>query len=97
MQRVVLVLATHGGQAKKIGLDRQHVGVSRKSIRSLGHGRIKPRAILADAALHGVEEIPVAVVADAGVLVGGDVGRIERAERQREDKTAGNSAPPGAV
>ena len=89
MQRVAPVLPRHGGQAEKVGLDRQHVGVGHEGVRRVGHGRIKPRAVLADAALHGVEEILIAVIADPGVLVGGDVGRIERAERQRESETAG--------
>ena len=79
----------HGGQAEKVGLDRQHVGVGHEGVGCVGHGRIKPRTVLADAAPHGVEEILIAVIADAGVLVGCDVGRIERAERQWESETAG--------
>src|SRR5262249_1627148 len=55
----------------------------------VGHGRVKPRTVLANAALDGVEEILVAVITDAGILVGCDVGRIERAEWQRESETPG--------
>ncbi len=39
--------------------------------------------------MHGIEEILVAVVADAGLLVRRDVGRVERAERQFEGEPAG--------
>ena len=40
------------------------------------------------------EKIRVAVLADAGVLVGGDVGRIHRAEGQDERPAPGERLPP---
>ena len=47
------------------------------------------RAVAPLAAAQGVEKILIAVVADAGVFVGRDVGRIERPERQRKRQAAG--------
>ena len=52
-------------------------------------GKVKPCAVLADALPHGVEEILTSV--NAGFLVGRDVSRIERAERQRESEAASKS------
>ena len=46
-------------------------------------------AVAAFAAAQGVEKIVIAVIADAGVLIGRDVGRIKRAERQRKRQAAG--------
>ena len=46
-------------------------------------------AVAPFAAAQGVEKIPIAVAADAGVFVGRDVGRVERAERQRKRQAAG--------
>ena len=46
-------------------------------------------AIAPLAAAQGVEKILIAVIADAGVFVGRDVGRVERAERQRNRQAAG--------
>ncbi len=88
-QRIFGSRRAHRRQAEQIGLDRQsirigHVGIGRKR-----HRRIKPRAIAADAAMDRVEKILVAVIADAGLLVGRDVGRIQRAERQFEPEAAG--------
>ena len=40
-------------------------------------------------AVHGGEKSRIAVVADAGRLVGRDVGGIERAEGQHEGESAG--------
>ena len=89
--------ACAAGQAEQIGLDRQRVGIGHVGVGRIGHRRIKPRAVAADAALHGVEKIPIAVVADAGLLVGRDIGRIERAERQRNGEAAGIGLAARAV
>jgi len=46
-------------------------------------------AIAPLAAAQGVKKFLIAVTADAGGFVGRDVGRIERAERQRNRQAAG--------
>jgi hypothetical protein len=79
----------HRRQAEQIGFYCQcvvvgHIGVGRKR-----HRRIKPRAVVADAAMNRVEKILIAVIADPGFLVGGDVGRVQRAKRQFEREAAG--------
>jgi hypothetical protein len=71
------------------GLDRQPVGVGDVSIGRVRHRRIKTCAIAPLAAAQGVEEILIAVTADAGGFVGRDVGRVERPERQRKRQPAG--------
>src|SRR5713101_3817410 len=73
-QRIVGVRRAHRRQAEQIGLDRQsvgvcHIGVGRKRLR-----RITPSTVFADAAMDSVEEILIAVIADAGLLVRRDVG-----------------------
>ena len=83
------IVGMHRRQAEQIGLDRQRVRVRHVGIGRVRHGRIKPRAVAADAALHRVEKILIAVIADAGVLVGRDIGRIDRPERQRNSQAAG--------
>ena len=83
-ERVFRRRRMHRRQAEQIGLDRQRVGVGHIGVGRVRHRRIEPRAVAADAAMHGIEKILVAVIADAGVLVGRDVGRIHHAERQLE-------------
>ena len=46
-------------------------------------------AIRADALLHGLDELIVGPVADAGFLVRRDVGRVQRAERHLHRQAAG--------
>ena len=79
----------HRRQAEQIGLDRQRIGVGDVGVGRVRHRRIKPRAVAPHAAMHRVEKILVAVIADAGFLVRRDVGRIERAEGQLEREAAG--------
>ena len=79
----------HRRQAEQIGLDRQRIRVGHVGIGRKRHRRIKPRAIAARAAMNRVQKILIAVIADAGLLVGRDVGRIQRAERQLEREAAG--------
>ena len=88
-QRIGRRRRAHRRQAEQIGLDRQRIGVGHVGVGRIRHRRIKPRAVAADAAMHRVEEILIAVIADAGLLVRRDVGRIERAERQLEAEAAG--------
>ena len=79
----------HRRQAEQIGLDRQRIGVGDVGVGGVRHRRIEPRAVAPHAAMHRVEEILIAVIADAGFLVGRDVGRVQRAERQLEAEAAG--------
>ncbi len=79
----------HRWQAEQIGLHRQHVFIAHVGVGRVRHRRIKHRAVAALAALDRVQKILIAVIADAGFLVRGDVGRIQRAERQFEAETAG--------
>ena len=88
-QRVGGRCRAHRRQAEQIGFDRQRVRIRNVSVGRIRHRRIKPRAVAPDAAMHGVEEILIAVIADAGFLVGRDVGGIKRAERQLEAESAG--------
>ena len=83
----------HRRQAEQIGLDRQRIGVGHVGIGGVRHRRIKPCAVAADAAMDRVKKILVAVIADAGFLVGRDVGRIQRAERQPDRQPAGIFLP----
>ena len=71
----------HRGQAEKIGFDRQRVGVGHVGIGRIRHRRIKQRTVAADALVQGIEKLLVRVIADAGFLVGRDVGRIHRADQ----------------
>src|SRR5262249_29226128 len=61
LQRVVPVRCTSGGQAEEVSFDRQRVVVAYVGVRRVWHGRIKPRAVLSDASLHGVEELLISV------------------------------------
>src|SRR6266851_5637085 len=73
-QRIVGVRRVHRRQAEQIGLDRQSVGVGHIGVGRKRHRRIKPRTVFADATMDSVEEILIAVIADAGLLVRRDVG-----------------------
>ena len=79
----------HRRQAEQISLDRQRVVIAHGGVGRKRHRRIKPRAIMADAAMNGVEEILIAVIADPGLPVGRDVGRVQRAEWQLESDAPG--------
>src|SRR4029077_11448586 len=51
--------------------------------------RVQARAVRPNPALHGVEEILIAVITDPGFLVRSDIGGIQRAEWQNQGKPAG--------
>ena len=58
-------------------------------IRGIGHGRVQRMAVPGDAATQRAVEVFVAVVADARVLVGRDVGGIDDAQRRIDAQAAG--------
>ncbi len=57
-----------------------HVLGGHPDIGAVGEGGIEMLAVLSDAARHGVAELRKRPVADADGFIGGDVGRIKRAE-----------------
>ena len=73
-------LGLHGGLRHQVAIQRLHVRVAQ-----LGIGRVRKRgielaAVLVYALAHGAFECGVRPAADAGVVVGRDVGGIDRAE-----------------
>ena len=87
-----------GCEAEEIGLDGERVGVRQVGVTGEGHCGIKRRAVTPDAAMDRREKVRVGVLADASVLVGRDVGRIDRAEGQDERPAAGERlSPDGGV
>ena len=79
----------HRQQAEQIGFDRERIRICKVSVGRIRHRRIQPRAVAANAAMQRVQEILIAVIADAGVFVRREVGRIQRAERQPDSEAAG--------
>ena len=88
-ERVRARRRVHRRKAEQRGLDGERVGVAHVGVRGERHRRIEIGAVAADAAMHGAQEIRIAVVADAGFPVGRDVGRVDGAEGQGEGKAAG--------
>ena len=72
----------------EVGVERLDVAVGHDGVRRIRHGRIERRAVLADAVLHRVLEVGVAVGADARGLVGRDVGRVDGADRRLHRQAA---------
>ncbi len=79
----------HRRETEEIGLDREPIGIGHIGIAGIRHCRIKPFAFVVDTPVQGIQELRIAPVADAGFLVGRDVGRIDRAERKLERQTSG--------
>src|SRR6184192_300890 len=79
----------HRREAEEIRFDRECIGIGQKRVRGEWHRRIQPRAIVANPTAQRGEELRIRVITDAGLLVGRDIGRIERAEGQTERKATG--------
>ncbi len=76
-------------KAEEVGLDRQGVGVGHVGVAGERHRRIEPGAVAPHPAVHSDQEFGVAVGADARLPIGGDVGGVERPERQGKGEAAG--------
>ena len=74
----------HGTESEEIRLDRGSVGVGHVGIAGEWHGRIQFCIVAPDAFVHGVQEICVAVIADACFLIRRDIGGVQRAKWQHE-------------
>ena len=91
----------HGLERLEIGED--HVGIFARNLSEeiVRHYRIERLAALADPEVHRAPEILGSPCPDAGLVVGGDVGRNDNAEGRRNGEPAGKgdalgSAPPTA-
>ena len=69
-QRIGTIGRMRGRQAEEIGLDRERIRIRHIGVGGIGHRRIEPGPVLADAALDGVEKFLIAVVADPGIFIG---------------------------
>src|SRR5262245_24353916 len=67
-------------EGEEVRLDRQNIIVAEQGVRGVRECRVKMLPVLAHAEMHRGAEVVIAPVADAGLLVGGDVGRIELAQ-----------------
>ncbi|MPL93023.1 hypothetical protein SDC9_39147 [bioreactor metagenome] len=70
----------------EIGPERAHVGLGHLGIGGIGHRRIEVPAVRRHALAHRAVELGIAPAADAGLGIGGDVGRVNRAHRAFEGK-----------
>jgi len=86
---VLPVRLVHRFQAEQVGLDGEDVLARHQGVGGVRKGRVVVAAIRADALLHGLDELIVGPVADAGFLVRRDVGRVQRAERHLHRQAAG--------
>ncbi|MNF94226.1 hypothetical protein D3C84_769310 [compost metagenome] len=78
-----------GLQAHQVGVDGVGVLPLEQVVGGVGHGRVELAAILALAQGHRLEEVVGAVVADAVLLVRGDVGAVDGAEGRHQRQAAG--------
>jgi hypothetical protein len=79
----------------QIGIERLVVVVGDQGEMIIGKSRIEMRAVAIGAFAHGALEGLDAPVADAGLLIRRDVGRIDRAERRGHRETAGEGLAAG--
>src|SRR5260370_36014210 len=69
-------------EAEEVGFDRERVGVREISVTGEGHCGVKRRAVPPDAAMVRREKFRVGILADARVLVGRNVCRLDRAKAE---------------
>ena len=74
----------HRGQAEQVGLDGERILARHQRVGVVWHRRIEMLAAAGNARVQHPHELVVGVVADAGLPVGRDVGRVQHAHRQRE-------------
>ena len=82
-------------QAEQVGLDGLHLVIRHQGIGGIGKCRVVAFAVLADTLVQGTEEISITPVANTGLLVRRNVGRVQRAERQLELHAAGKGFAAG--
>ncbi|MNF94221.1 hypothetical protein D3C84_769260 [compost metagenome] len=78
-----------GLQAHQVGVDGVGVFALEQVVGGVRHGRVQLAAVLALALGHRLEEVVGAVVADTMLLVRGDVGAVDGAERRYQRQSAG--------
>ena len=85
-------LVLHRRQAVEIGLEVDQVLKAHALVRGVGKRRIEILAVGCHAALHRVDEVERAPIADACLLVGRDIRHVEGADRA----SSGSGRPPAA-
>ena len=86
---VVRRLRTHRRLRHQISIERLHVGVGAPGEMRVGKRGIKMSAVAMNALAHRALEGGIGPRADAGFDIGGDVGRVDGAERRRQRAAAG--------
>ena len=81
-------------QRRQIGPDRQDVLAGQFREIRVGEGRVIARTVRCDAVAQRAVEIVVAPAADAGIAVGGQIGRIDAAERRIDALAPGERFQP---
>lgn len=82
----------------EVGVEGAHVRFADSRVGRVGHRRVERVAGPGHAVAHGTVEVLEAVVADAGLAVRGDVGRVHRADRRFHRQAPGERlAVPGGV
>jgi hypothetical protein len=86
----------HRGKAEQVCLDCESVGIGDVGVGRIRHRWVETRAVAPKPALDGIEKILIGIVANTGSFIGRDIGRIERAEGQRNGQASGILLAPRA-
>ncbi|CAB5370615.1 unnamed protein product [Rhizophagus irregularis] len=79
-QAIGLVLGAHRRLRHQIGIERRDIGIGQLGEMIIGESGEEMCAVAPHAFMHGAAEGGFGPAANAGVDIGGDVGRIDRAE-----------------
>ena len=81
----------------QIGAHGVDLGAAHAGEIGIGEGRVEVDVLVVAALVHGAVEVRLAPAADAGVAIGGDVGRIDHPEGRVQRQAAGQPLAAGPV